>query len=123
MTHIIKKARTVYKAARTLSGELALVTLRLPAGTRVNFAIDHMPRVKNRASRAKVVKIQRIMCKSAKRTAGRALVRAYSDYNGKFVYKVGATVVPDKFGRSQATCSNGIHFFRDMAQAIEYLVM
>lgn len=64
---------------------------------------------KSRAEKAKVTKIH-----------GGGKV-AYSLHDNKFEYKEGMEVIPDKFDeRDKFACSNGIHFFKDKKDAIEY---
>ena len=48
-------------------------------------------------------------------------VTACSKYNFSFIYEIGKTVEPDSFDENRFNeCSNGIHFFIDRSEAVEY---
>ena len=51
-----------------------------------------------------------------------AFDEAVSNYDPKFKYKVGETVYPDKFDENRwDECSNGIHFFIQRQEAVNYV--
>lgn len=47
----------------------------------------------------------------------------FSNRDPSFVYRVGATIKPDKFDPNRFNeCSNGIHFFMNRQQAVDYII-
>lgn len=88
-----------------------IVKLRIPEDARRSSATGH----KCRCDKAYVMEIQNMDGTRATVDA----VRSYHDQN--FVYTVGATVeVPDFDDNRWSECAQGIHFFIDRREAVEY---
>nr|DAP70556.1 MAG TPA: pentapeptide repeat protein [Caudoviricetes sp.] len=88
-----------------------IVKLRIPEDARRSSATGH----KCRCDKAYVMEIQNM-------DGTRATVDAVrSDHDKNFVYTVGATVeVPDFDDNRWSECAQGIHFFIDRREAVEY---
>ena len=88
-----------------------IVKLRIPEDARRSSATGH----KCRCDKAYVMEIQNM-------DGTRATVDAVrSDHDQNFVYTVGATVeVPDFDDNRWSECAQGIHFFIDRREAVEY---
>ena len=70
--------------------------------------------VKCRCDKAKVLEIKDI-------DTGEKVEEVYSDYDPKFIYKVGEIVCVDNFDEDRWNeCSTGIHFFMNRENAIKY---
>ena len=70
--------------------------------------------VKCRCDKAKVLDIENI-------DTGEKVEEVYSDYDPKFIYKVGEIVSVDNFDNNRWNeCSTGIHFFMNRENAINY---
>lgn len=70
---------------------------------------------KCRCSKAKVLEIQDI-------EGNQLTVPVYSGYDKTFVYEVGKTVYPNRFDDNRwHECANGIHFFVNKQEAINYI--
>lgn len=90
--------------------EKVLVKLEIPEDAKRSSATTR----KCRCSKAKVISITGI-------ESGKKYDLAFSEYNIKFVYRTGETVVPDSFDEDRWNeCSNGIHFFVTKQEAIDY---
>lgn len=103
-----------YKLAKTASGTLVLVTLRIPADAKhVVFAGQ-----KCRANKAEVVSITDLYGTPLPDDA----VAFSCIYAGaKSVYIKGATVLADSFDpRLSVKCTNGIHFFLTKEEVIDF---
>jgi hypothetical protein len=46
--------------------------------------------------------------------------KGYSGHDNSFVYIVGKTIKPDKFSHRENICDSGIHFFLDVADALDW---
>lgn len=46
--------------------------------------------------------------------------KGYSEHDNSFVYVVGETIKPDKFSHRENICDSGIHFFLDVADALDW---
>ena len=70
--------------------------------------------VKCRCDKAKVLEIKDI-------ETGEKVEEVYSDYDPKFIYKVGEIVSVDNFDNNRwRECASGIHFFMNRKNAINY---
>lgn len=70
--------------------------------------------VKCRCNKAKVLDIENI-------DTGEKVEEVYSDYDPKFIYKVGEIVSVDNFDNNRwRECTSGIHFFMNRENAINY---
>lgn len=139
MSYILKKPVVVYKKVyydRMGNPKPAIATLRLMTGTSVNRPIDEPG--KNRASKARVLKIEtmstakqpRKLCYCAPCKRLRAEIRAFksgrlksarSSHDPSFRYRVGKVVRPDLgYDEMNTQCAGGIHFFRRRAEAEAY---
>ena len=84
--------------------------LEIPASAKRSSAMGD----KCRANKAKVLEIRRI-------DNGRKLKQAVSQWNRKFVYRVGEYVSVDDFHEDRfMECAAGIHFFVDKQAALNY---
>ena len=88
-----------------------IVKLEIPASAKRSSATTR----KCRCDKAKVLEIYNLDGTVAKER------KCYSDYNNDFVYKVGKTVEVDDFDEDRWNeCSQGIHFFINRQEAIDY---
>ena len=88
-----------------------IVKLRIPEDARRSSATGH----KCRCDKAYVMEIQNMDGTKATEDTVR------SDHDKNFVYTVGATVeVPDFDDNRWSECAQGIHFFIDRREAVEY---
>ena len=70
--------------------------------------------VKCRCDKAKVLEIKDI-------ETGEKVEEVYSDYDPKFIYKVGEIVSVDNFDNNRwRECASGIHFFMNKKNALNY---
>ena len=70
--------------------------------------------MKCRCDKAKVLEIKDI-------DTGEKVEEVYSDYDPKFIYKVGKIVSVDNFDNNRWNeCASGIHFFMNRGNAINY---
>lgn len=114
----LTRATLVFKKAMRASGAEAVALLEIPKGTRVyvgptrGFFEDYR---KCRAERAIVHGFFTLDEKPC-------LVRTLrSDYDPKFKYEVGRTVVPNGgFSDIEDECEPGIHFFATFEEARDY---
>lgn len=88
-----------------------IVKLEIPASAKRSSATTR----KCRCNKAKVLKIYNLDGTVAKER------KCYSNYDNNFVYKVGKTVEVDDFNEDRWNeCSQGIHFFINRQEAINY---
>lgn len=93
-----------------------IATLEIPRGARVRLPLWYWH--KNRASEAKVVKIEYYPSAFGPDLTGDKIVSAYAGRDSWFRYVEGNTVKPAfGFDHSLTECSNGIHFFRSRKKA------
>lgn len=100
---------------------MGLATLEIPASAKrtrgwLNYRNGSGDRdnTKCRASKAKVLGITEIH-------SGKSVKTARSTWTKKFVYTVGKTVKPNKYGKIPSIiCTGGIHFFMHKTNAIKY---
>lgn len=95
-----------------------IATLRIPKGAWVRESIDRVGNIsilhlrKNRASKAKVLKLEQ---------NNKLINKAHSGYNQRFIYQVGRIVVPKRaFNTRDIHCASGIHFFKHRQDAKNY---
>lgn len=130
---VLKTPITVYKKvvqndfANGDMGPLrtAIATLIIPKGASVRWGeLTDNTYTKNRASKAKVVKIRKIEVdfKTYNKKLGKTISVAYSEHDPDFKYEVGKTVEPvNNFDDSpEIECSSGIHFFMTVKEAKEW---
>ena len=116
--HTLKESVIVYKNCEGPNGGSVLVTLRLQKGTLINKNINWAG--KNRASRAKVIRIQGIRRDFYYRVDKDRTI-AFAHHRRGFTYKVGKIVKPESaFSRGHQECASGIHFFKDKDMALHY---
>lgn len=143
MSYHVRKSFLAYKAAYVLPfkerglvrfrNKRVLITLRIPKGALLNEKPPmDFPRKKLRANRARVISIRLLTAKGAFSKKKQKLTTSYAGFHllppqigspvvMDFVYKTGAVVKPRyKFDISDATCSSGIHFFRNKQRAMDY---
>lgn len=102
-----------YKKVYTGFSEHVLATLEIPADAKRIYTIS----TKCRAEYAKVIKLE--LLKNNKEY--KEIDVACSGYNEDVVYRKGEMVYPDSFDDNMFNdCSNGIHFFMDKNEAINY---
>lgn len=88
-----------------------IVKLEIPASAKRSSATSR----KCRCDKAKVLKIYNLDGTVAKER------KCYSSYNNDFVYEVGKTVKVDDFNEDRWNeCTQGIHFFINRQEAINY---
>lgn len=107
--YLVKKEMYVYKA---LSGN-KIANLVIPEGALIRIPCSYSN--KFRASRAKVHSIYSLRGK-------RYCDKGISEFDTNFKYNVGNIVVPTyPFSLGDSECAPGIHFFLNIADAINYL--
>ncbi len=95
------------------NAEDILVKLRIPADARRTTYS-----VKCRASKAEVIGFEDLEGRPYELNEGE---KVYSfNLTDNIKYAIGETVYPDSFDENIETCSNGIHFFYDKKEALEY---
>ena len=88
-----------------------IVKLEIPASAKRSSATSR----KCRCDKAKVLEIYNLDGTVAEER------KCYSSYNNNFVYEVGKTVKVDDFNEDRwLECSQGIHFFINRQEAINY---
>lgn len=119
-----------YKKAATWDGGVIhhyIVTLEIAANTRAQSVHGH----KCRAASAKVIAVEKLSFSDTNepilkmsRVSPKSEHGYYtnkSPYKALYTtYKVGKIVKPDRYDTNLRECSNGIHFFLEKKQAIEY---
>ena len=94
-----------------VEGEYVIVKLEIPASAKRSSAASR----KCRCNKAKVLEIYNLDGTVAKER------KCYSSYNNDFIYEVGKTVKVDDFNEDRWNeCSQGIHFFINRQEAINY---
>lgn len=82
----------------------------------------------NRSNVARVLKINKIvdtmgcLLEPIVKVTQEHLDSAFSLFNPNFCYRPGEIVYPDRFEDKMFMCANGIHFFTDREQAIQYVM-
>lgn len=82
----------------------------------------------NRSNVARVLKINKIvdamgcLLEPIVKVTQKHLDSAFSLFNPNFCYRPGEIVYPDRFEDKMFMCANGIHFFTDREQAIQYVM-
>ena len=135
----------VYKKVKTKKG-YGIATLLIPKGSQVNHEMMCDPEYrftaaraqvrdeKSRANKAKVLEIQAFKeyfeCRIGQKCLGKKLKHAISMYRSpgawglpgpRMPYRVGRMVYPDWFDSDpEHACSNGIHFFVTIEEAMNY---
>ena len=95
--------------------EHVIVKLKIPKDASVVFTPS-----KCRASRAIVLGFY--PCAYGGEAYELAMTSAISWYNNSFKYNLGEEIFPDCFNPDwRKTCSNGIHFFRNFDEAVNYV--
>jgi hypothetical protein len=98
-----------YHASRWRNCIRCTAKLLIKKGTRV-----YLTNTKCRAECATVLEITKVKSNIRFTTAD-------STYLRLFQYHVGKKVIPDKFSLAYERCASGIHFFRTLREAREYL--
>ena len=120
---VFKKTQAVKRGADYYT----LTTLRLPVGTFIAMTTGNVEN-KFRANQAFVV-IQRAIADTVRyieeekafTLLGNAVEQTHSIMiDHRFMYTTGQMVYPDSFDASEEVCANGIHFFLDEQEAINY---
>ena len=94
-----------------VEGKNVIVKLEIPASAKRSSATSR----KCRCDKAKVLEIYNLDGTVAKER------KCYSNYNNDFIYEVGKTVKVDDFNEDRWNeCSQGIHFFINRQEAINY---
>lgn len=94
-----------------VKGKNVIVKLKIPASAKRSSATSR----KCRCNKAKVLEIYNL---DGTVTEER---KCYSNYNDDFIYEVGKTVKVDDFNNDRWNeCSQGIHFFINRQEAINY---
>lgn len=128
----LQRAVIVYKAARRAPdtplryidiADKVIIRLRLLAGTRVHWCSAQAgsdghfyplsDSAKMRAEKAEVVSMKNAFTQ-------RAVTRAWSMYDGHFVYRRGPIAPSVRFSENLTICASGIHFFATEDEAREF---
>lgn len=113
--YILTEEVVVYKAALGYKPHnyiypVITIKLLLPVGTKIRVG-----RYKCRANQAIVMQMNKYGKKQT-------VLAARSNFCGNFIYNVGQTVKPRrKFCTDDLECASGIHFFRTLTEARNYL--
>lgn len=117
--HVFKYVLNGTFAARTNPNDRSIVNLVIPVDETIHVGplcfhpqSSRMLR-KMRASAAHVHSI-------AHQVTGEQRSRGYSEHSRNFLYEPGAVVQPNTFSSYRQVCAPGIHFFLNLADAMEY---
>ena len=126
--HVFKQVKSGVKRVN------AIANLIIPVGAVIYYpyaSLSHLSNQADRKMRASKAFVHSITTYSKRRKFGNGSVsvaledctskkNAYSLYDRDFRYRVGRNVYPDRFSMYRDTCTNGIHFFLNLADALTY---